>query len=128
MLVVLGGATAITWDRQIQQEDTSANPTSQQTSTNHDSITSAEERSRKSTVQPVSYKGESGKNALELLKTQAVVVTQDSAYGPFVDSINGVQGGTNGKYWAFYVNGKQSNVGANDYVTQDGDTLEWKFE
>lgn len=76
----------------------------------------------------ISYKGEDGKNALELLKTHAKVVTKDSSYGPFVDSIDGVQGGVNGKYWAFYINGQMSQVGASGYTTKNGDKLEWKLE
>ena len=80
------------------------------------------------TVQSISYSGVAGQNALDLLKTHAQVITKDSSYGPYVDSINGVRGGTNGKYWAFYVNDKLADVGAAAYVTQTGDKIEWKFE
>lgn len=76
----------------------------------------------------LSYKGVEGKTALDLLKQHATVVTKDSSYGPYVDSINGVAGGTSGKYWTFYVNGAQAQVGAGAYVTHGTDTIEWKFE
>lgn len=74
------------------------------------------------------YQGQAGKTALELLKTEANVVTKDSSYGPYVDSINGVKGGTDGKYWAFYVNGSLAQQGADAYTTRPGDKIEWKFE
>jgi hypothetical protein len=76
----------------------------------------------------ISYKGEDGKNALDLLKQHVHVTTKQSSYGEYVDSINGVQGGTGGKYWAFYVNGAQAPVGAGSYTTKSGDNIEWKFE
>jgi hypothetical protein len=79
-------------------------------------------------VQPVNYRGEEGKNALELLQAHATVITKDSSYGPYVDSINGVAGGTDGKYWAFYVHGELAQVGAGAYTTKNGDNFEWKFE
>jgi hypothetical protein len=74
------------------------------------------------------YQGEAGRTALELLKDEAEVVTKDSSYGPYVDSINGVKGGMDGKYWAFYVNGSLATQGADAYTTKAGDTIEWKFE
>lgn len=74
----------------------------------------------------LSYKGVSGKNALELLKMHAHITTKSTSFGPLVESINGVQGG--GKYWMLYVNGKQAAVGAAAYVTKSADTIEWKFE
>ena len=79
-------------------------------------------------VRPVAYDGQAGKNALELLEQEVTIVTKDSSYGPYVDTINGTPGGTDGKYWAFYVNGQLSQVGAADYVTKAGDSIEWKFE
>jgi hypothetical protein len=79
-------------------------------------------------VTHLSYSGVEGKTALELLKAKATIVTKQSAYGEYVDSINGVKGGTNNKYWTFYVNGTMAQVGADTYKTKGGDTIEWKFE
>jgi len=76
----------------------------------------------------ISYSGQDGKTALELLKTKANVTTKDSSYGAYVDSINGVKGGTDGKYWTFYVNGAMSQQGAGDYQTKAGDSIEWKLQ
>ncbi len=119
VLVVLAVLTAVVWKNQMRAEDKTA---SQQN-------TSATQTSKQpSKPTPVSYDGVEGKNALELLKTKATVVTKDSAYGEYVDSINGVAGGTDGKYWAFYVNGQMAQVGAADYKTKAGDKIEWKFE
>jgi uncharacterized protein DUF4430 len=81
-----------------------------------------------SAIAPISYQGEDGKTALELLKQKATVVTKDSSYGQYVDSINGVAGGTGGKYWTFYINGQQASVGAGAYTTKATDTITWKFE
>lgn len=83
---------------------------------------------KKPAVTHLSYKGQDGKTALDLLKQQATIVTKDSSYGQYVDSINGVTGGTNGKYWTFYVNGAQAQVGAGAYTTKSTDLIEWKFE
>jgi hypothetical protein len=77
----------------------------------------------------LSYAGEDGKNALELLKKHdGNVITKQSSLGEYVDSIDGVKGGTNNKYWTFYINGVQSQVGAGAYVSKSGDNIEWKFE
>jgi hypothetical protein len=121
ILVVLGGATGIVW---LQRT-----PHGPQKATVHIATTvPAGDTKGTSAAAPVSYKGEEGKTALELLKATATVVTKDSSYGPYVDSINGVKGGTNGKYWTFYINGQKAQVGAGAYATKSGDNIEWKFE
>lgn len=75
----------------------------------------------------LTYQGQDGKNALELLKTHAQVQTKSSSLGDYVTSINGNDGGGT-KYWIFYVNGKESQVGAGAYVTHTGDHIEWKLQ
>lgn len=76
----------------------------------------------------ITYDGAEGKTALALLQEQESVETKDSSYGTYVDSINGLKGGTDGKYWTFYVNGQMSQVGADAYTTKSGDSIEWKFQ
>jgi hypothetical protein len=76
----------------------------------------------------VSYHGVAGKNALEPLKAQATVVTEETIYGELVTSINGVSADSKTEYWAFYVNGSLSSVGAGSYTVQQGDSLEWRLE
>jgi hypothetical protein len=69
-----------------------------------------------------------GKTVLEQTETKARVETKGSDFGPFVESINGLKGGTDSKYWSYYVNGELAQIGAADYVTEGGETIEWKFE
>lgn len=119
LVVVLGGGTAVVLTQRGDDKKTEPT-TSQQPAT---------QPAAQQTERYVTYNGEEGKTALELLKkANATVVTKDSSYGPYVDSINGVVGGTEGKYWAFYVNGKLASVGADAYKTKTGDKIEWKFE
>jgi len=47
--------------------------------------------------------------------------------GFFVKEINGVKDGS-GKYWLYYVNGKEASVGASVYVLKEGDIISWKQE
>ena len=76
----------------------------------------------------VEYKGSEGKNALELLKQYHKVETKSyEGLGELVTSIDGVAAASN-QFWAFYVNGQQSQVGASAYITKDADTIVWKLE
>jgi hypothetical protein len=75
----------------------------------------------------VKYSGMEGSTALDILKSGAQVQTEDSSFGEFVTSINGVEQ-TDSKYWLFYVNDQAASVGAADYVTNEGDTVEWRLE
>jgi hypothetical protein len=74
----------------------------------------------------LAYQGQTGRNALEILKEEAVAQTKQSSYGEFVTSINGNDGGGK-QYWILYVNGVESSVGAGSYVTQGTDKIEWKL-
>lgn len=77
----------------------------------------------------VSYQGEDGKNALELLKNHDTVeTTTDPNLGEYVTSINGTKSGTGGKYWVYYVNGQAASLGAGQYTTKSSDSIEWKLE
>ena len=75
----------------------------------------------------LSYQGESGQNALALLEKHASVQTKHYSFGDMVTSIDGTPG-TGSKYWIFYVNGKEANVGPGSYITKDTDTLTWKLQ
>lgn len=76
----------------------------------------------------ISYEGVEGQTALEILKaTHEVSLQSFGDLGDFVQSIDGLAGDKD-HFWAFYVNGKQSAVGASDYSTKAGDQIEWKFE
>ena len=76
----------------------------------------------------LTYHGQEGKNALDLLKQHAnKVETKSSSLGDYVTAINGNNGGGK-KYWIFYVNGKESQVGASAYVTHSSDVIQWKLQ
>ena len=72
----------------------------------------------------ISYPGQDGKNALELLQQNHTVDV--SAQG-FVNAIDGRKPGDR-QFWAYYVNGQQAGVGAKDYQAKTNDTIEWKLE
>ena len=46
----------------------------------------------------------------------------------FVTEINNYSTEGKKEFWAFYVNGKQSTVGAGGYQLKNGDKIEWKIE
>lgn len=101
---------------------------------NNETVSSAEdsqESQRRATVNEggtvISYRGEDGKKALELLKELAEPTTEESDFGEFVTAINGVDGGGT-KFWLFYVDDEAATVGAGDYETTDGQTIEWRLE
>lgn len=104
---------------------------SKKVQTNESTITS---EIKQTGTNNVSYDGVTGKSVMDLLKAQVndgsitALQTQDSSFGEYVESINGVVGGADGKYWLFYVNGEPAIVGASEYVTKSGDTIEWRFE
>ncbi len=80
-------------------------------------------------VVTVKYSGIEGKTVLELLSAYGnKVETKSSSMGDYVDSINGIKGGTEGKYWLFYVNGEMPTLGADQYITATGDSVEWKLQ
>jgi hypothetical protein len=77
--------------------------------------------------QTISYQGEDGKNALELLQRNHQVQTQDSSFGTFVTSIDNVAQ-TENSFWLYYVDGKAGDAAADKTVTQNGQTIEWRYE
>lgn len=70
-----------------------------------------------------------GNTALDLTEAVAQVQTKGQGEQAFVTAINGYVAKTNKKeFWAFYVNGKQAEVGAGTYKPQSGDAIMWKIE
>ena len=78
-------------------------------------------------ITEISYKGQNGTNALALLKKHAQVQTKHYSFGDLVTTING-SAGNGPKYWTFYINGKEAQVGAGAYTTKSSDTLDWKLQ
>ena len=46
----------------------------------------------------------------------------------FVDSISSYEGGTDNKYWIYYVNDESGYVGADKQLVNNGDVILWRFE
>jgi hypothetical protein len=76
----------------------------------------------------ISYHGADDMTALaELQKSYHVQTKTYSGLGQEVTGINGVLANSK-HYWAFYVNGKMAQVGADTYVTKKSDTITWKLD
>lgn len=76
----------------------------------------------------VSFTANGKETVLDQLKAvNSSVVTKEAELGTYVDSINGLKGGTDGKYWTYYVNGTMGSVGADAHTPKKGETIEWKF-
>lgn len=70
-----------------------------------------------------------GENALDLTKKIATVVTNGEGENAYVTTINGKEAkSANKEFWAFYVNGVSSRVGAGSYQLKNSDKIEWKIE
>lgn len=73
-----------------------------------------------------SYKGEEGVDGLTLLKKKSTV--SQNASGLVIKIGDRVVSEKKREFWAFYVNGKFSEVGPSEYVTKDTDKIEWKID
>jgi len=78
------------------------------------------------TATEVKYRGQDGKNAFELLQATTNVEFKKYSFGVFVESIGGVKPDKD-RFWKFYVNGAESQVGADQVQTKSTDLLEWKL-
>lgn len=80
------------------------------------------------TATQVEFTAVKDKTVLEQLQSKTEVTVKDSQYGPYVETINGLTGGTDNKYWSYYVDGQMANIGAGEYKTKGGEKILWKFE
>jgi len=48
--------------------------------------------------------------------------------GVFIESINGLRGGMDNKWWQYWVNGKLGEVAADKKQVKAKDIIEWRFE
>lgn len=77
----------------------------------------------------VTYTASDEGTALEqLVELNDTVVVEESEFGKYVDSINGLKGGTDSKYWSFYIDGELASVGADGFTPEGGELIEWKFQ
>ena len=51
----------------------------------------------------------------------------ETQYGKMITSLNGMEAGKN-QFWAFYVDGKMANVGADSYKLQGGNQISFQLE
>ncbi len=76
----------------------------------------------------LSYPGEEGRTALELLlEADPSATVEGEGEMAFVTGIGGVEAGEN-EFWALYVDGEPAEVGAGALVTEDGQEITWKLE
>jgi len=85
-----------------------------------------------STVKVFSVKMEKDSTSLGQLQKAAgdnniPLEIKTESFGSYVDSLDGLKGGTDGKYWMYSVNGKEASVGADQYKLAEGDVAEWRF-
>jgi len=72
---------------------------------------------------------EKGATALDLLRKKADVKTQGKGKNAFVLEINNLKAVADKKqYWAFYINGKLSNIGAGAYKLKQNDRIKWEIK
>jgi len=80
----------------------------------------------------VAYYGDTAFSLLERSAEQNGFSVDSTYYEQFdstlVNSINNAVGGTDGKYWQYYVNGMLPDIGADKYIITNGDLLTWSFE
>lgn len=77
----------------------------------------------------ITFNANPGTKVLDQLRAiNDSVVTVESEMGVYVDSINGLAGGTDGKYWSYYVDSQMATVGADQFVPEGGEVIEWKFQ
>jgi hypothetical protein len=70
-----------------------------------------------------------GTTALQVLSSTHKVMANGEKENAFVTTIDGrTASGEDREFWAFYVNGKQAQVGAGSYFVKNNDTIEWKIE
>ncbi|MEK7617557.1 MAG: DUF4430 domain-containing protein [Patescibacteria group bacterium] len=75
------------------------------------------------------FYADENKTALDLLRSGHSIETKTfSGVGEYVISVDGKKEDTGKNFWALYVNGEQSQVGASDYKPKDKDKIVWKLE
>ena len=77
----------------------------------------------------IKYTLPSPQTALQLLSKTNTIKTKGAGNDAYITSIDGREAAAKNKeFWAFYINGKQSQVGAGSYIIQNEDSLLWKIE
>lgn len=70
-----------------------------------------------------------GSTALQVLYSSHPIKSKGIGQNTFITAIDGREAQADKReFWAFYVNGKQAEVGAGTYIVKNNDTIEWKIE
>lgn len=113
-LVFISASCQMPWQKQVQQTEAEIHVT--------------QSVQQQKSLEVFTYKASEHKTALDMLKSSYDVGTKSfGSAGEFVERI-GLITPDKDYFWAFYVNGKSSNVGAGSYELKDGDSIEWKLE
>ena len=70
---------------------------------------------------------EKGINSYDAIRQLVVVGTKDTSFGPQIMSLGGVEAVGN-TYWALYVNGSMSMVGAHDVILSEDTFIRLNME
>lgn len=88
---------------------------------------SAQDDSAEAAPAELTYAGEDGRTALELLlQADPSATLEGEGENAFVTGIGGREAGEN-EFWALYVDGEPAQVGAGSLVTEDGQEITWKL-
>jgi len=116
VLVLVGGGAGAYY---LTQNNTASNNQSQTAKTSEEKATWIDN--------VLTYKGQDGKTALELLEQSATIVKSGEGEMAYITSINNLAANPSNEYWSFNVNGTPASVGAGSYVTKSTDTITWKI-
>lgn len=75
----------------------------------------------------ITYKGEDGTTALELLNKKCQTESTGQGESSFITKINGVEANSSKEFWSFKVNGEMASVGAGSHTTKSSDTITWEL-
>lgn len=106
VVVVLGGGYGVLRQRNL----------------NNQSVSSSVEQSKL-----ISYDGEDGKTAYDILQSKYSVEASTGSYGVMVSSINGLKA-TSTEFWLYSVNGEQPDKAADQFMTRSGDKITWEYK
>ena len=77
----------------------------------------------------VTYEGEQGKTALEILQSICEIETKTTAEGAIITvvAIDGIKA-SSPDYWAFYLNSQYALNSPNNILTTETDLIKWQLE
>ncbi len=117
-IIVIGGAATGIYLYENQSNSAEVEQVDQTTQTTAETDSTAK-------VTTITYQGQDGKTALELLEAAASIEKSGEGENAYITSINGVAADSTKEYWAFSINGEASMVGAGSYVTKSSDVIKW---